>query len=118
MIFSHLSGRVRQIVAVPLLDYAAADMFIPGICQTDFVLPPLDLNSTTRLEAFHADQKLPASRSTFDEDCFCCCSHIILYVPLCESTGVLIGYRPAPLPSHALDGFQLSPYNPPKHLSV
>ncbi len=71
-----MSHRVRKYIAIFLLLWAAADLTVPGVCQTDYKFPS-DLQATTPGSAGRIDQSSQGQANQDDDDCFCCCSHVI-----------------------------------------
>jgi hypothetical protein len=64
-------------VAFFLLLWAALDICVPGFCRTDEIdLPPLN---TAMLSWQNVQGTAPShsSQQADQDDCFCCCSHIV-----------------------------------------
>jgi hypothetical protein len=107
---SRWRARIQQTVALILLSYAAADLFVPGICRTDD-MPAL--NSAATINAAH-DAEIPGSENSYFDDCFCCCPHIALPL-LPRNESIFAGEQLSILKSsRLLDGVQLRPFNPPR----
>ena len=67
---------VRKVVAALILLWAMTDLTVPGVCQTD--LPDLGSTHHISVSAQTSVSPLAPSRKTGEEDdCFCCCSHIV-----------------------------------------
>ena len=74
-----MSWRLKRIVATTLLLYALADFTVPGFCHgDDAILTPLASTGLTHEQATNADGSAPSSsQSVGEDDCFCCCWHIV-----------------------------------------
>ena len=62
-------------IAILLLVWAAIDLCVPGFCQTDGIA-----FSSAPAHFEVVSKKAPArgtSRTLYEDDCFCCCSHIV-----------------------------------------
>lgn len=77
-----MSWRMKRIVATSLLLYALVDLTVPGLCHGDDAIPlPPVSSGVTQEQAANPDGNVPASSPTRDQDdCFCCCWHILLTV--------------------------------------
>ena len=74
-------------LAAFLLLWALADLSVPGLCKSDNDRSPDAQPIVASVKASQAGSQdvvrkaVPGSgqqgTSTFDEDCFCCCSHIV-----------------------------------------
>lgn len=101
-------------MALLLLVYAAADLAIPGVCQTDYLPPALDLSSTARVQALQYAGESTASGYLSNEDCFCCCSHITIAELPTIGIAIKMAGKPERSTSPTLAGFLYPPFNPPK----
>ena len=74
-----MSSCLIKRVAVLLLLWTALDLCVPGFCQTDGILLPrthtFSAITLHKPSTRSADQT--ANDADHDEDCFCCCSHIV-----------------------------------------
>ena len=73
-------SKTRQIVALLLLAWAMVDLGVPGLCASDALpLPSAGTVATRRGDAIFIQATTPHSpaRESFEDDCFCCCSHIV-----------------------------------------
>lgn len=67
-------------------DLAIADVFFPGSCEGETEMPLVRAQASTTTE-FHQgisslalqqeSQPAPAESAPVEEDCFCCCTHIV-----------------------------------------
>lgn len=64
-----------RVVAAFLILWALADLTVPGICGTDAPLP--STQTTTALSAVPAGNASRSQESNREDDCFCCCTHIV-----------------------------------------
>ncbi len=68
-----------------LLTWALFDFAVPGVCLSDWAeMPPVDRvaeSSATPVLLQPASpvepEENPLSRFLFEDDCFCCCTHIV-----------------------------------------
>jgi hypothetical protein len=81
--------RLARAIALLFLIYTAIDLAAPELCKGEgsAVCPGVQIVGTRRVEAASMgaviecsgdlNQKEPAENSQGDEDCFCCCTHVI-----------------------------------------
>ena len=62
-------------LAVLILLGVALDLGVPGICQTDDIAMPVSQTIASATPANSQQERGP--QKTFEDDCFCCCSHIV-----------------------------------------
>ena len=82
-------SRLRKFVTLFMLIWALADLSVPGLCQTDFqdFRAPQAISVSAQSTVSHQQQ----SQSSVEDDCFCCCSHIVASNPVALnalSTGI------------------------------
>lgn len=80
-------NRLYRALAIFFLIFTAIDLTFPSLCQADEPTDPCatavqpDASKTDNhfvgLSDPSAPTNSPAEHSEFEEDCFCCCSHII-----------------------------------------
>jgi hypothetical protein len=84
-------GRLRRGIAIFLLafaffDLSIVDVFFPQLCGDEQVssssaspgeAPEKIANEKLSIRSHDSQQTQDSSQSSIDEDCFCCCSHII-----------------------------------------
>jgi hypothetical protein len=114
---------IRLVVAIILLSIPAPELVAPGICPEDLQgMPPIRAIGE-HLHALHGDTAAalskPQSHSNqadlpFEEDCFCCCHHIVPQLVFAPSEREICA-RVIPeavqdVPSRATD----PPYHPPR----
>ena len=71
----NIPRRVFRVAAVLLLLLGAADMAFPQICGEDSA--PLFSQSESRAWTDGEKSHVPPREELPDDDCFCCCSHIL-----------------------------------------
>jgi len=71
-----MNANVIKRVAVFLLLWAALDLFVPGFCQTDGIDFP-SAPAHPSLISRNASSNRVANPALAEDDCFCCCSHIV-----------------------------------------
>ena len=82
------SGRFARFIVIIFLVYAGVDIANPQLCNEEFTPPPLFLASNVeRVEELSTapfvkvsedtQQKEQPSENHGDEDCFCCCTHVL-----------------------------------------
>ena len=68
--------RLHKFVVVWLLLWAAVDLSVPLVCQAeDFVL--LQSQAATFPSSSSDSERERDSRYDYEDDCFCCCAHIV-----------------------------------------
>jgi hypothetical protein len=105
--------RLFRVIAILFLVYTGLDLTVPGVCSEEFSEPGIvavsgvanscaslySLSSADSQRDFPQDQS--PSRSSQDDDCFCCCSH------------VLRGHAPAVIASEKAEHFVTLPIGTP-----
>lgn len=88
---SMMTGRVARVIAVFFLLYTGADLTVRQFCSDEFCVPRIveasasaDSRSsyTARLAVAAANTSdsrgnQPSEPPSLDEDCFCCCTHVL-----------------------------------------
>ncbi len=119
-----MTARVVRVIAILFLVYTAADLTVPEFCDEEMGFPRFaQTASSTGLRseaAFASDasesrQDLPSEPTHSDEDCFCCCTHVLpghvaASVDVPEFTSLFTALRIIDLASPPLKG----PYHPPR----
>ena len=101
------SRRVK--VALVLLLLALVDLSLPGFCRTDdSLLPNFSASQSASLQANQKQQTQP------EDDCFCCCEHIIP-APHSELSVALVDQRDLfSLAEREPQVYVSTPYPPPR----
>jgi hypothetical protein len=73
---------LRKVTAIVLLAWAAADITVPSLCISDSAQAPQPemnflLATTATLESPDSQRFPSDSRFHYEDDCFCCCPHIV-----------------------------------------
>ena len=95
-----------------LLLWALVDLTVPMVCQTDVVeFPAVQTAAGTALQK---PQDGNSPQQYYEDDCFCCCSHIIP-APHVVLTAALVSV-PADFPAEPgkIDGIAQAHYHPPR----
>jgi hypothetical protein len=83
------SGRFARFIVILFLAYAGVDIANPQLCNEEFTPPPVLLASNVerRVEEPSTEPSVQVSKDTeqreqpsaphSDEDCFCCCTHVL-----------------------------------------
>ena len=83
------SGRFARFIVILFLAYAGVDIANPQLCNDEFAPPPvlLALNAERRAEEPSTDisigdleeteQREQPSAPHSEDDCFCCCTHVL-----------------------------------------
>lgn len=101
-IFKITKGRAARVLVVLLLLYVGVDFIFPQMCSEEVagapaqaaVLTPYgnsaeSISSTIVIEqADNSRQDQPQEKSHQEEDCFCCCAHILPGVKFSGATGL------------------------------
>jgi hypothetical protein len=72
--------RIYRSVAIFFLAWTVLDLSIPQFCAADANSPQSYTESDRNLAASHASAPLPGPDNSpveRDDDCFCCCSHVL-----------------------------------------
>ncbi len=81
-----MTARVVRVIAILLLVYTGADLTVPQFCSEEMGLRKFaeaSASTDIRTEAAFATgasestQDPPSERTHSDEDCFCCCAHVL-----------------------------------------
>ena len=102
----------RRILALFLLVWAVADLSVPGFCQTDGALP--ERQTTTLTSASHPKDSNPLKSGDYEDDCFCCCTHILPSVHFELAAGLVFTPEVVCTPLAKPKEFHGSVYHPPR----
>ena len=108
-----MRGKLRKVMATLLLMYALADLSIPGLCRESRDGPnlgPVAIQMATQ----HSGGPV-TSQGPDEDNCFCCCSHILPSLPLSLASGVLTDLAWGPQ-SPPLVSFEITPLHQPPRL--
>ena len=82
-----MTERVVRVIAILFLVYTGADLTVPEFCREEMGIPKFVSSSSSTDtgigEAYATDtsesrqQDLPSEPTHSDEDCFCCCNHVV-----------------------------------------
>lgn len=81
-----MSARVIRVIAILFLVYTGADLTVPEFCVEEMGIQRFDqASSSTRAgsdaafatNANGSRQDAPSEPTHSDEDCFCCCAHVL-----------------------------------------
>jgi len=116
--------RVVRVVAILFLVYTGADLTVPQFCGGEMGIrrfvqaassTGVGSEAASSTDAGESRQDSPSEPTHSDEDCFCCCTHVLpgraiapIAVPLVDS--VFAGPKKIDLASPPLQG----PYHPPR----
>ena len=83
--FKDSPGRCRSGVALVILIWALFDLSVPGLCTTEEEVLPGGAASGEYVPASARDQTVriqaadvvPIDQGSMENDCWCCCSHIV-----------------------------------------
>lgn len=70
-----MNRRLIKAISLFLLLWTAADLGVPGFCRTDGIHLPSFRGRHATVDKQTAPE--PANQLADEDDCFCCCSHII-----------------------------------------
>ena len=102
----------RRILALFLLVWAVADLSVPGFCQTDDALP--EGQAATVTFASRPGEGNPLKSGNYEDDCFCCCAHIIPSVHIELVAGFVFTSEFVYTPLVKPIGFHGLVYHPPR----
>ena len=119
-----MTARVVRVIAIMFLVYTGADLTVPEFCGEEMGIPRFAQTASStgvRSEAAFATdasesrQDLPPEPTHSDEDCFCCCTHVLpghatAPVDVPELTSLFAPLRIIDVASPPLQG----PYHPPR----
>jgi hypothetical protein len=81
-----MTARLVRAIAILFLVYTGADLTVPQFCGEEMGIPKFaEASASTGIRtdaAFATDasesrQDPPSERTHSDEDCFCCCTHVL-----------------------------------------
>ncbi len=120
--------RVFRVIAILFLVYSGLDLTVPGVCSEEFSVPGIvealaSVKGPDFLKSFACvrpqtdfPQDQSPRRSPPDDDCFCCCSHVlrgnaltIIATEQLESAGSV------PISNSLLSPPLGSPFRPPRN---
>ena len=117
--------RVFRVLAVLFLVYTGFDLTVPGVCSEEFSVPGIvevstpvngpsnSLDYVTSHTQFPQDQ--PSKSLLTDDDCFCCCSHVLRgNAPTLIITERLECFVIKPFTNPLLSPPLASPFHPPR----
>ena len=124
-----MAARLVRVIAILFLAYTALGLSMPQLCCQEMGIPAIAETSaraednsvdTTRLpnaalSTNDYEGSLPSERPPSDENCFCCCAHVlpgraVALVASPELTTSVVAQQNIYLPSPQLQ----SPYHPPR----
>lgn len=119
-----MTARVVRVIAILFLVYTGADLTVPEFCAEEIGIPKFAQTASSTgarsNDAFAADasesrQDPPSEPAHSDEDCFCCCTHVLpghatAPVDVPEFTSLFAALRINDVASPPLKG----PYHPPR----
>ena len=122
-----IKRRPFRVIAILFLVYTGLDLTVPGVCSEEFSEPgivavsavansPASLNS---LRSVDLQRDFPQDRSPWrssqDDDCFCCCSHVLRgQVPTVIAAEELESCVSVPIHNPLLYPPLQSPFHPPR----
>lgn len=71
-----MSRKLYKTVAIVLLLWTVTDIAAPGLCASETVLIP-DAQLVLTSARHSASHRSTGTLYVSDDDCFCCCSHIV-----------------------------------------
>lgn len=123
---SLFNGRLARSIVILFLAYAGIDMTNPQLCNDEFTPGPVQFATAERLVAVEPtinsiaaskdsrQEQLP-SESCGDEDCFCCCTHVLPTVTINPSgSSDLITRQPSSTQMSVASADRSQPYHPPR----
>ena len=119
-----MTARVVRAIAILFLLHTGADLTIPGFCAEEMGFPKFSQtasstgllpNNAFAVTPSESRQDPPPDRPHPDEDCFCCCTHVLpghftAPVEVAEFTSLVAVLRLIDVASPPLKG----PYHPPR----
>ncbi len=81
-----MTARVVRVIAILFLVYTGADLTVPQFCSEEMGIPTFaEASASTGIrtdapfatDASESSQDPPSERTHSDEDCFCCCAHVL-----------------------------------------
>lgn len=119
-----MTARVVRVIAILFLVYTGADLTVPEFCAEEMGIAPFaQATSSTGIgssPAFVTDaseprQDPPSEPTHSDEDCFCCCAHVLpghttAPVAVAELSSDVAALKKIDVASPLLQG----PYHPPR----
>lgn len=120
--FSFMPSRIVRVVAVLFLLYTGVEITVPEFCSEasgaiSISRAAVATPTAPSISAVsdHNQKKLPSEQPSSDEDCFCCCAHVVPArgVAVVALSDLMSSFAAPPgtdLPSPPLQ----SPYHPPR----
>lgn len=117
-----MTARIVRVIAILFLVYTGADLTVPEFCGEEmglrgFVEAKSDIESVAAFATDSSEprQDPPSEPTHSDEDCFCCCTHVLpgyatAPVAVSELNSVFAALRIIDVASPPLRG----PYHPPR----
>ena len=103
----------RKYVTGMLLLWAVIDLSIPVLCQSEnWARPDIQAIYTTTSQG---NEGTSQSRFDYEDDCFCCCSHIVPRPHFELSAGLLWSLADPALLEGQPDGSVPTLYHPPRN---
>ena len=121
-----MASRLFRGIAILFLLYTGAEMTAPQYCNEALSLPKSSalafdaspsLSAKTASES-HSDKDQPSERTpSGDEDCFCCCAHVIPGTAVALNSAPELNVTAGDLQQSGLSSPPLqSPYHPPRSI--
>jgi len=99
-------------LAVVMLLGVALDLSVPGFCRTDGITMPVSQTVAAATSANSQQERDP--QDTFEDDCFCCCSHIVPTARFRLERGQTVLSKRPPYLQTQPTGLSTSLYHPPR----
>lgn len=116
-----MAARVFRGIAIFFLLYTGAEMTAPQYCSEAFgritsEISASNVTSTPTAVSSHSDkEQQPQRHSSGEEDCFCCCAHVLPAIPDSLNAAPAMRISLVDLQKSGLASPPLqSPYHPPK----
>lgn len=107
-----VSRRISRFIALALLLWTAVDLSIPSICRAED--SSWNLGQNTGIAQRHEGQVSQAPGFQGDDDCFCCCSHIVPSSHFAVNAEARVVSSTTVPRSHQIDQDPRSLFHPPK----
>ena len=80
-----MTARVVRVIAILFLVYTGADLTVPEFCGEEMGIPrfvqatspTVNGDAAFATDASESRQDSPSDRTHSEEDCFCCCTHVL-----------------------------------------
>lgn len=118
-----MTARVVRVIAILFLVHTGADLTVPEFCGEEMGIPGFVQAQSTDIDSVAAfvtasrepKQDEPTQPTHSDEDCFCCCTHVLpghatAPVGTAELSSAFAALKMTDLASPPLQG----PYHPPR----